>query len=119
MTPYEIPSSAESDNDCNSNMWEILISNYEPMVHPIGSEAHDKKCLVRVDFYWKLLNKMLDNLTDEVESCTRIGLQYESVLRVYDVCVNDLEILRDYLSDYIEDLHKNETLLKKGEVADV
>lgn len=85
-----------------TNWWHVLVQS-EPMDFPAADEAHDKKVLDSADFYYKMAAEIIELLIYEAKECQRVGLQYASVNCVYNACMNELNNLRDYITDFIEE----------------
>lgn len=98
----------ERMNAKKSMNWRRVIVQSEPMDSPAADEAHDKKVLDGVDFYYQMAVAMTDLLTHEAEECQRIGRQYASVDRVYNACIGDLAALRDYITNFIGGLQNGQ-----------
>ena len=100
----------EHINAKKSMNWRQVIWQSEPMDSPAADEAHDKKVLDGVDFYYQMAAAMTDLLMYEAEECQRIGRQYASVDRVYDACLSDLAALRDYITDFIDGMQDGQKM---------
>lgn len=82
--------------------WRRVVTQSEPLDSPAADEAHDKKVLDGIDFYYQMAATMTDLLMYEAEECQRIGRQYASVDRVYDACMGNLAALCNHIADFIE-----------------
>ena len=101
MSEYIVPPD-RADNCRRVIEWSDLIDSAVPTPCAIGEEAHDKKCLKSVNFYSQMAVDMLYSLMSAAEDAKKLGLQMNSVKRVYDVSVEEIKTIRLFIDNWLQ-----------------
>lgn len=92
----------------NCKLAEAWYERIDEIVHstrPVGETNYDKECLNSVNFYWRMIDMMLQELMLTAEEAKKLDprLQMYSVRQVHDECVEDLKALQAEIDDWLDE----------------
>ena len=85
--------------------WYERIDEVVHSTRPVGETNYDKECLNSVNFYWQMIDVMLQELMFAAEDAKKLDprLQMYSVRKVHDECVKYLATIRNEIDDWLNE----------------
>ena len=85
--------------------WYERIDENVHSTRPVGETNYDEECLNSVNFYWQMVDVMLQELMLTAEEAKKLDprLQMYSVKKVYDKCVKCLAAIRNETDDWLNE----------------
>lgn len=85
--------------------WYERIDETVQSTRPVGETNYDEECLNSVNFYWQMVDVMLQELMLTAEDAKKLDprLQMYSVRKVHDECVENLKALRAEIDDWLDE----------------
>lgn len=85
--------------------WYERIDEIVHSTRPVGETNYDKECLNSVNFYWQMIDVMLQELMFTAEDAKKLDprLQMYSVRKVHDECVKYLAAIRNEIDDWLNE----------------
>lgn len=85
--------------------WYERIDETVHSTRPVGETNYDEECLNSVNFYWQMIDVMLQELMLTAELSKKLDprLQMYSVKKVYDECVKCLAAIRNETDDWLNE----------------
>ena len=95
----------ERQNFKLAQAWYERIDEIVHSTRPVGETNYDKECLNSVNFYWQMIDVMLQELMLTAEEAKKLDprLQMYSVRKVHDECVEDLKAIRTEIDDWLDE----------------
>ena len=95
----------ERQNFKLAQAWYERIDEIVHSTRPVGETNYDEECLNSVNFYWQIVDMMLQELMFAAEDAKKLDphLQMYSVRKVHDECVEDLKALRAEIDDWLDE----------------
>lgn len=92
----------------NCKLAEAWYERIDEIVHstrPVGETNYDEECLNSVNFYWQIVDMMLQELMFAAEDAKKLDphLQMYSVKKVHDECVKCLAAIRNEIDDWLNE----------------
>lgn len=83
--------------------WYERIDETVQSTRPVGETNYDEECLNSVNFYWQMVDVMLQELMLTAEDAKKLDprLQMYSVKKVYDECVKCIAAIRNETDDWL------------------
>ena len=83
--------------------WYERIDETVHSTRPVGETNYDEECLNSVNFYWQMVDVMLQELMLTAEDAKKLDprLQMYSVKKVYDECVKCIAAIRNETDDWL------------------
>lgn len=93
----------ERQNFKLAQAWYERIDEIVHSTRPVGDTNYDEECLNSVDFYWQMVDMMLQELMLTAEDAKKLDprLQMYSVKKVYDECVKCIAAIRNETDDWL------------------
>lgn len=85
--------------------WYERIDEIVHSTRPVGETNYDEECLNSVNFYWQMIDVMLQELMLTAEEAKKLDprLQMYSVKKVYDECVKCIAAIRNETDDWLNE----------------
>ena len=85
--------------------WYERIDENVHSTRPVGETNYDEECLNSVNFYWQMVDVMLQELMLTAEEAKKLDprLQMYSVRKVHDECVKCLAAIRNEIDDWLDE----------------
>ena len=85
--------------------WYERIDENVHSTRPVGETNYDEECLNSVNFYWQMVDMMLQELMLTAEDAKKLDprLQMYSVRKVHDECVKYLATIRNEIDDWLNE----------------
>ena len=85
--------------------WYERIDEVVHSTRPVGETNYDEECLNSVNFYWQMIDVMLQELMLTAEEAKKLDprLQMYSVKKVYDKCVKCIAAIRNETDDWLNE----------------
>lgn len=85
--------------------WYERIDETVQSTRPVGETNYDEECLNSVNFYWQMIDVMLQELMLTAEDAKKLDprLQMYSVKKVYDECVKCIAAIRNETDDWLNE----------------
>lgn len=85
--------------------WYERIDEIVHSTRPVGETNYDKECLNSVNFYWQMIDVMLQELMLTAEEAKKLDprLQMYSVKKVHDECVKCLAAIRNETDNWLNE----------------
>ena len=85
--------------------WYERIDEVVHSTRPVGETNYDEECLNSVNFYWQMIDVMLQELMLTAEEAKKLDprLQMYSVRKVHDECVKCLAAIRNEIDDWLNE----------------
>lgn len=85
--------------------WYERIDEIVHSTRPVGETNYDEECLNSVNFYWQMVDMMLQELMLTAEDAKKLDprLQMYSVKKVYDKCVKCIAAIRNETDDWLNE----------------
>lgn len=85
--------------------WYERIDETVQSTRPVGETNYDEECLNSVNFYWQMVDVMLQELMFAAEDAKKLDprLQMYSVRKVHDECVKYLATIRNEIDDWLNE----------------
>lgn len=95
----------ERQNFKLAQAWYERIDEIVHSTRPVGDTNYDEECLNSVDFYWQMVDMMLQELMLTAEDAKKLDprLQMYSVKKVHDECVKCLAAIRNETDDWLNE----------------
>lgn len=95
----------ERQNFKLAQAWYERIDEIVHSTRPVGETNYDEECLNSVDFYWQMVDMMLQELMLTAEDAKKLDprLQMYSVKKVHDKCVKCLAAIRNETDDWMNE----------------
>lgn len=95
----------ERQNFKLAQAWYERIDENVHSTRPVGETNYDEECLNSVNFYWQMVDMMLQELMLTAEDAKKLDprLQMYSVRKVHDECVEYLKALRTEIDDWLDE----------------
>lgn len=95
----------ERQNFKLAQAWYERIDETVQSTRPVGETNYDEECLNSVNFYWQMVDVMLQELMLTAEDAKKLDprLQMYSVRKVHDECVEYLKALRTEIDDWLDE----------------
>lgn len=95
----------ERQNFKLAQAWYERIDEIVHSTRPVGDTNYDEECLNSVDFYWQMVDMMLQELMFAAEDAKKLDprLQMYSVKKVHDKCVKCLAAIRNETDDWLNE----------------
>lgn len=95
----------ERQNFKLAQAWYERIDEIVHSTRPVGDTNYDEECLNSVDFYWQMVDMMLQELMLTAEDAKKLDqrLQMYSVKKVHDKCVKCLAAIRNETDDWLNE----------------
>ena len=95
----------ERQNSKLAMAWYERIDEIVHSTRPVGETNYDKECLNSVNFYWQMIDVMLQELMFTAEDAKKLDprLQMYSVRKVHDECVKYLAAIRNEIDDWLNE----------------
>lgn len=95
----------ERQNFKLAQAWYERIDEIVHSTRPVGETNYDEECLNSVDFYWQMVDMMLQELMLTAEDAKKLDprLQMYSVKKVHDKCVKCLAAIRNETDDWLNE----------------
>lgn len=95
----------ERQNFKLAQAWYERIDEIVHSTRPVGETNYDEECLNSVDFYWQMVDMMLQELMLTAEDAKKLDprLQMYSVKKVHDKCVKCLAAIRNETDDWLDE----------------
>lgn len=95
----------ERQNFKLAQAWYERIDEIVHSTRPVGETNYDEECLNSVDFYWQMVDMMLQELMFAAEDAKKLDprLQMYSVKKVHDKCVKCLAAIRNETDDWLNE----------------
>lgn len=95
----------ERQNFKLAQAWYERIDEIVHSTRPVGDTNYDEECLNSVDFYWQMVDIMLQELMFAAEDAKKLDprLQMYSVKKVHDKCVKCLAAIRNETDDWLNE----------------
>ncbi len=83
--------------------WYERIDENVHSTRPVGETNYDEECLNSVNFYWQMVDMMLQELMLTAEDAKKLDprLQMYSVKKVYDECVKCIAAIRNETDNWL------------------
>lgn len=93
----------ERQNCKLAQAWYERIDETVQSTRPVGETNYDEECLNSVNFYWQMVDVMLQELMLTAEDAKKLDprLQMYSVKKVYDECVKCIAAIRNETDDWL------------------
>lgn len=85
--------------------WYERIDEIVHSTRPVGETNYDEECLNSVNFYWQMVDMMLQELMLTAEDAKKLDprLQMYSVKKVYDECVKCIAAIRNETDNWLNE----------------
>lgn len=85
--------------------WYERIDETVQSTRPVGETNYDEECLNSVNFYWQMVDVMLQELMLTAEDAKKLDprLQMYSVKKVYDECVKCIAAIRNETDNWLNE----------------
>lgn len=95
----------ERQNFKLAHAWYERIDDTVQSTRPVGETNYDEECLNSVNFYWQMVDVMLQELMLTAEDAKKLDprLQMYSVKKVYDECVKCIAAIRNETDDWLNE----------------
>lgn len=95
----------ERQNFKLAQAWYARIDEIVHSTRPVGDTNYDEECLNSVNFYWQMVDMMLQELMLTAEDAKKLDprLQMYSVKKVYDECVKCIAAIRNETDDWLNE----------------
>ena len=95
----------ERQNFKLAQAWYERIDDTVHSTRPVGETNYDEECLNSVNFYWQMVDLMLQELMFAAEDAKKLDprLQMYSVKKVHDECVKRLAAIRNEIDDWLDE----------------
>ena len=95
----------ERQNFKLAQAWYERIDETVQSTRPVGETNYDEECLNSVNFYWQMVDVMLQELMLTAEDAKKLDprLQMYSVRKVHDECVKCLAAIRNEIDDWLNE----------------
>lgn len=95
----------ERQNFKLAQAWYERIDEIVHSTRPVGDTNYDEECLNSVNFYWQMVDMMLQELMFAAEDAKKLDprLQMYSVKKVHDECVKRLAAIRNEIDDWLDE----------------
>ena len=95
----------ERQNCKLAQAWYERIDETVHSTRPVGETNYDKECLNSVNFYWQMIDVMLQELMLTAEEAKKLDprLQMYSVKKVHDECVKCLAAIRNETDNWLNE----------------
>lgn len=95
----------ERQNFKLAQAWYERIDDTVQSTRPVGETNYDEECLNSVNFYWQMVDVMLQELMLTAEDAKKLDprLQMYSVKKVYDECVKCIAAIRNETDDWLNE----------------
>ena len=95
----------ERQNSKLAMAWYERIDEIVHSTRPVGETNYDEECLNSVNFYWQMIDVMLQELMLTAEEAKKLDprLQMYSVKKVYDKCVKCIAAIRNETDDWLNE----------------
>lgn len=85
--------------------WYERIDETVQSTRPVGETNYDEECLNSVNFYWQMVDVMLQELMLTAEDAKKLDprLQMYSVKKVYDECIKCIAAIRNETDNWLNE----------------